>query len=368
MLAKKASRNVSVVTRFSEPGPLAPKTHKNTGSKDPYLAYLVYGSDHRYHLELNYSLLTALRHRGENNFRVCLICDAANDRPDLPVDRIVLSADEIHDWSQAGTYNHRMKPLALARAIDELEAPVALVDTDTAFTDDPFRMLNRIEPGRSVMFERESDLIDAAPWQKLGPELTAGFSIEGIRVAATSSMYNSGVIGLHPVDRALLDKSASLLDGLYARTGIYSVEQLAIGLVLEKETELRTSDDVLRHYWGYGRGFIHLHLETMFPTRDAETFQRMVEAETIADPLNVPTFRTRDRVRARLAAATGMWPRGYRYAYLCYLAARSTDDRRVANVWASVAHHATLMAHEATGQPPPPAVLRTSKEIDEDFS
>jgi hypothetical protein len=134
------------------------------------IAYLVYGAQREYQLELTYSVLSAVHWLAGDgsNCRIALITDEANQRPDLPVEHVVFCSDEFSSWTRNGQYKHEAKVHVLLKALDKFKSKVALVDTDTYFNVNPPRLFEQIGPGQSVMHVYEGLLGDD---EYLGPVL-----------------------------------------------------------------------------------------------------------------------------------------------------------------------------------------------------
>jgi hypothetical protein len=62
-------------------------------------------------------------------------------------------------------------------------------------------------------------------------------------------MYNSGVIGLAPADFHLLREALQWTDNALPFGQPHTLEQLALSLSLGKDTDVRTVDDTVHHYW-----------------------------------------------------------------------------------------------------------------------
>ncbi len=302
------------------------------------LAYLLYGGRPEYQLELGYSVLSALRRIApEDEIRICLVADRSSERPDLPIEHLPLTNAELDAWSADRTYFHRIKPLALAKVLDHFGGPVALVDTDTFFVEPPAKLFHRIGPGRSVMHERESDLADATDWAHLAKTLRGGgFEVAGVRFDGASAMYNSGVIGMHPADRSAIEEMLGLLDALHARTGIFNVEQLAVGETLARRTQLSTTEDVVHHYWGFERPFIHMRIRALFSDGPG-SFARLLDRAELPPVTGFPRKSRRAQVLARLFALASGWSPDLRFAYLASLSAFASKDHGEADAWARVA-------------------------------
>ena len=245
-----------------------PRRHDTTSNRDKFLVYLCYGEDEAYWLELRISLLSALRFLDHDDKISILI---ATDRPEhvatLGVDVTVehLTPAMLRDWRGNHDYGHRIKNAVVPWLIDRHNAPLCMVDTDTYFLKSPRELFERVGPGRTAMhksedFESTRRIQEALDCDALtGPDGTTwSFSDAAMKV------WNSGVIGVDPTDRRLLDAVIWLSDEAYERTKIFNVEQFAFGRVFEEATHLSRTDDVCAHYWGMARPFVRERARRFF--------------------------------------------------------------------------------------------------------
>jgi hypothetical protein len=302
------------------------------------LAYLFYGNKTEYEWELLFSVYSALRQMRSRPVKICVI----SDRPclDLPVDHLPFSSAEFTAWTTSphGVYNHRIKVHALIKVLDHYQCPVALVDTDTYFTDHPAKLFDRISPEQTVMnFEYppvgENDL-----WLPMMEHIRNGIEISGVNISPASRMFNSGVIGVEPSHRGLLEKSLAIIDDLYGRSPIFNIEQFAVGVTLNQFTHLVTCEDLLEHYYGPSRSFIHLQISRAFQTFTAASLeQQLANPKTIH--VGYPTKALPDKLIARILGLVRRWQQDYRFAYLAYRSAffYAPQDAGYANVWATTA-------------------------------
>jgi len=324
------------------------------------LAYFLYGDRSVYQLELAFSVISAWRYLKDSQFQKgqdAITISVITDRPelnfDLPVDRILLTPDEIAEWTQGGSYNHRAKIFALLKALDHYQAPVALVDTDTYFIDSPVKLFDRISPQASVMHQFEYSIGDQPLWRSIVEQLGESMEIEGILVSGQSPMFNSGVVGIDPTNRSLLETTLLVLDKVYSLSPIFNVEQFALGIVLNQYTNLSLSADIVKHYWGMERDFIHVQSSRLLsdPTL-ASLESRLGKLESLE--LGCPAKPFKDKTVSRLLGFIKRWDDDYRFAHLSYRCALSyaTKDVEYANAWAKVALSAMQRSIEETLQNP----------------
>jgi hypothetical protein len=300
------------------------------------LAYFIYGLRRDYHLELTYSVLSAVHWARAEHYalRIALIADEANQRPDLPIEHVIFSASEFQTWTSGG-YQHQAKLHALLKAIDLFKSKLALIDTDTYFCSSPRQLFDRIEAGSSIMHAYEG-MLGADPY--LRPILRRLDNVPlGWPITATTRLFNSGVIGLNHTDRSLVAQALRLSEQLYGAYPAFNIEQFALSIVLQDRTLLRDCSDVVRHYFGYERAFVRSQIDELFPSFSSERFQQHVRA--LPRVGGFPKKRTVDQIKARLKALTRREGAAYRFAYLGALSALASVERSPlhANIWAQVA-------------------------------
>jgi hypothetical protein len=299
------------------------------------VVYLIYGSNPKeYQLELTYSVLSLARYK--HGPRIVLLTTKANARHDLPVEHIFVEQSEVDHWMGEHRYIHRVKVLALLRALDVFGGKVAYVDTDTYFTAHPDEIFARIGVGRTVMhdYDHPASIGQHKYWAPILEKLPLKW--KGYEVTPDSAMNNAGVLGAHISLRPTLDEVIPFIDFLYDDR-VFNVEQFVFSQVFLQNSTVSMCADVIRHYWGHERPFIHLRMRSKFTEYTKEAFEKHLQSgfEPFA---GYPAKSWQDRVNARARA----WLRGaganYRWANLAYLSALRTakKDPELADAWASV--------------------------------
>jgi hypothetical protein len=146
-------------------------------------------------------------------------------------------------------------------------------------------------------------------------------------------MYNSGVIGTAAVHKDAIDDVIRLIDALYAiDPRVHNVEQFAYALAFEK-FGINTCNDVLRHYYGYERRFVHWRLAKLLPEFTAECFEAALR--DFKPVGGYPAKAKVDLARAKLKRFQRRQTSIYGFAYLSYLSALRATEPALANAWAN---------------------------------
>lgn len=304
------------------------------------IAYHSYGRNRIYHLELTYSVLSAAKFLEEqpDDIKIVLVCDAQNQRPDLPVENVVISDQTMHEWQMNGRYNHAMQVFTPHHVLELYHSPTVLIDSDTFFTQHPRLLFDRIGPGRSLLNARERLFGESTEWQALKGKIEPlGSTLDGVRFSPEAVMYNAGIIGLHPADAELFTKMKSLTAALRGMSDIFTAVQVAASLVMDQNTQVSTCEDVLTHYWGVSRPYYHYQIDKLFP--------EIMKGEPIRWPMGalpkireLPKAPFRHRLSSAVMRRLRSAPSEYGYAYQACRTATDLQrsDPALANVWAQV--------------------------------
>lgn len=297
------------------------------------LLYLVYGNAPTYQLELGYSVLSALACMGSRRPNIVLMTDEAGRRPDLPVEHFIFSAPDLARWTDGGRYNHACKAHAYLVALRHFGGKVAMIDTDTWFLGDPMALFDRVEPGCAVMHDYEGTLSIFSDW---GAAICHSDQ-HGLDISRSSVMFNSGVVACESSMQERLEEVPAYLDALLAAGAPFNAEQFAFSQILLRGGDVVTCSNLLRHYWGFERRFIHARIAQLMPERTEAAFQDAL-AKFETSVAGYPDLALIARVRSKLKGLRRKQQGGlYPFAYLCYLGALMEARSDFADAWASTA-------------------------------
>ncbi|KRW96170.1 hypothetical protein [Paracoccus sp. MKU1] len=305
------------------------------------LLFQIYGNQRAYHLELTYSILSAMRFLRSDpaGIRVVLAADAENHRPDLPVDHLPILPDTLLEWQMNGRYKHAIQAYALHHAVRHFNAPTILIDSDTVFHSHPKQLFERIGPGKTLMHAREGILQDSPEWPEWENLIRSTDGVlAGWPVSRNTTMHNAGVLGLHPQDAPLMEGVKAVMQEIRAQSSVFTAVQLAASVVFGTETELSNCDDLVEHYWNGPRAYYHHQMKHMFP--DVLQGGGVGGMDVPLMPLEKdPPSPLPNRIAARIKRMRRNGDSEYAYAYLAYLNALSLRDKDLdmANVWAVTA-------------------------------
>lgn len=217
------------------------------------LLYVAYGREDL-RTQALYAAMTALAHARELPLAIHVVTDAPEAF--APVgERIELRAAspaDVASWVGPERFPLRVKPAVLRELARRFPAdPVLLADADTFFVGDVARVFERIRPGAAVLWEREYSVAtsDMALMHRFRRRLRRA-RFRGAAVDVAVDMWNSGAVGLHPAQFALVDDWLAFVDEVYPPTRRWILEQFAISWVLQRSgVAISPCEDVLVHYW-----------------------------------------------------------------------------------------------------------------------
>ena len=193
-------------------------------ARDHRYIYLCYGPSPQTPKELRYSLETLLPEIGGDASRVSIFTDRPENFRDLSVATVDFSADLAAPAE--GRYHHRVKPLALARALRLYKSACALIDTDSIIREGfDARVSEALAAGAAMnAFVRADPYPDFGPFETDLPHLG-----RYVFDRQKSLMYNSGLIAARAEHAPLLEDAVVLIERLWAG-GLkrHDIEQFAV--------------------------------------------------------------------------------------------------------------------------------------------
>lgn len=229
----------------------------------PTLLYLCYGKQPIYDQAI-YSILSLLHVSGgsPSDYRIVVYCDRAELFAALPVETVVMSLARLDEWLGGDTYIHRRKLCAIIDAMERYGGSVVFLDSDTYFKALPSRLFARVGPEQACLHIREGFVqatrtpADVALVRQLEHSDYRLPSGERVRITNRTAMWNTGVVGVHSADLALVRNALALSDAIWAGADpegaygkkIHHAEQFAMGYAL-RNCRLSEASDCVYHYW-----------------------------------------------------------------------------------------------------------------------
>lgn len=217
--------------------------------------YLDYGGKPQHRSELKYSLISLKAELDPVQARIVVATDMPEVYRNWPV-QVMDIASHIREWSGGGLYFHRIKPALVCAALDRFDEAVLFLDSDSI-----------IRSGfHAEVAEKLANAVVMNRFEKLNPiPPLKGFRTQLPHLGAyhydldQSCMFNSGLIGVTPQHRPLLDDALAMIDALIGRAKKFpSLEQFALSEVLRlSATPVAEIHQTFLHYW-QGRRRIYM--------------------------------------------------------------------------------------------------------------
>jgi hypothetical protein len=151
----------------------------------------------------------------------------------------------IEEWAGVGALVPRVKLMAMRDCMARFPGTNLLyLDSDTYFDMDPRPVVAQIAPSVALMNCVQKSRISLPILSRLISacgEMWDEMNLSG--VPELWSHWNAGVVGLHASRRALLERVLYVADVLHQRSGLALSAQLATGIVLSSECEVRPMED-----------------------------------------------------------------------------------------------------------------------------
>ena len=216
----------------------------------PRFGVLAYGTSRRLHREAATALLT-LRAHVPGGSDLIVFTDAPQFYRWLAgaVTIETLSPTILRQWR--GTADDRFRPkIETLRRLHDRSNHAILVDTDTMATAALAPLVQHLQDGGFVLYEREYRI--ATPPRKgdraLAHEI-AGRTWSGIPADESTWMWNGGIIGVSGAHADVMDVTLAAFDEMRIASRHFALEQLAYSIVFPAYGPVRHARDWFIHYW-----------------------------------------------------------------------------------------------------------------------
>ncbi len=212
---------------------------------------LAYGSKPGRHSEAHGAILSAMAHAPADLEFVVL-----TDRPERyrwlqdSVTIEHLHSSILRAWRGPTQDRYRPKIEALRWLATGGKSHVVLADTDTLARRGLDSMIERLERGSFLLYEREYALATAPRRGDRGlKDEILGRAWHGITPGPTTAMWNGGVIGCPRTRLEVLDEVVAVFDSMRPASRHFAIEQLAYSVVFEARGTIEEAAPWIDHYW-----------------------------------------------------------------------------------------------------------------------
>jgi hypothetical protein len=178
---------------------------------------------------------------------------------DKRVQLVEIDAQRIQKMRGAINFVHRVKVEVLLDAKDKFGGTILYLDGDTYFHSDPIPAFSFVSDQTSILHVAENELNKGKDplskklakfakknkFQILNPD---GKKVD-CGLSPSSVMYNAGAIGMSEKNSKWLPAILDLTDQMHTVYPKHTMEQLAFSVVLASQTEIKTIDKWVGHYW-----------------------------------------------------------------------------------------------------------------------
>lgn len=228
-----------------------------------HIIYVAYGAD-CFVQEAAYSVLSLCSVVNIDDYRVTIVTDKGFLFHKLigntdNINILSVNDEKIKKWRGDNGYVHRAKPIAIQWAVQQVAKPddlVIFVDSDTFFRKSPEILFKKIRNKLVVLDELEGTIDSCRNYTNSLKKLYRSIKIENFMIRGESKvipldtkLWNSGVIGFEFSQAGIFDDVVALIDDMYKKVPIVTVEQIALSIVLQDQgIEIKDDEDVIFHY------------------------------------------------------------------------------------------------------------------------
>ncbi|MFM2231056.1 MAG: hypothetical protein RL607_2314 [Bacteroidota bacterium] len=239
--------------------------------RENHLLYVAFGGQDYYN-EVLWSLFSLYHCSPNPNCTVHIFTDQVDYlQPQLPpeIQFHALTPEQITAWKGVHNYPYRVKIKVLQHCLQTYSGQWLYVDTDVVFRQPLSTLFEAIAQGTVWMDANEGPLHKnkggIARKMRYLLQQQNTFTLPdgtGVTLDTQFEVWNSGCIGVTAANLPQLQRAEALMDVLYARYPLFSMEQIAVTEAFST-FPLQEAKPILHHYWYFKefRPVIHAFLQ-----------------------------------------------------------------------------------------------------------
>ncbi len=210
------------------------------------ILYIVYGEDKTYYDGAIFSFISAMNWFEErNDIEIAILTQKPHCFDDYPVKTLLMTEEQVNDWSLSGKYHFRIKNRGLAFAMDKLNLSsfdkILFFDTDTYFHKSLLPLFNLIQPNQALLYLNEGLIYKRkrfSPYVESLDGKEISIDSESYKISKESALWGSLMVGVMPNMRPSIDWADKLIIKLFDFIDIHTIEEFALAESLLKKYNL----------------------------------------------------------------------------------------------------------------------------------
>ncbi len=210
------------------------------------LLYIVYGEDQTYYDGAIFSLMTFMYWlKDKNQIEFVVLTEKPEKFSDYPVNVMLMSSDQINEWSIHGSYHFRIKNRGMAYVMDQMNLKgldkILFFDTDTYFNKSPLHLFSLIKKNQALFYLNEGLIYDRKRFFVYVQYLEGRvIEVDGksYELSKKSPLWGSLMVGINAKMRTSLDWADKLMLELFEIVPSHTIEPFALSESLLREYEI----------------------------------------------------------------------------------------------------------------------------------
>jgi len=219
---------------------------ENKNNDRRVVLYIVYGDDQIYYDGAIFSFLTFKYWIKENDqIEMVVLTDKPEKFEDYPIKTILMTKNQISDWSLNGEYHFRIKNRGLAFVMDKLNLndldKIIFFDTDTYFHKSPIKLFDLITNNQALFYLNEGLIYKRKRFQTYVENLEGKIikiDDELYQLSKKSALWGSLMVGISSNMRPSLEWSDKLLLKFFELVPAHTIEPFALSESLLKKYKI----------------------------------------------------------------------------------------------------------------------------------
>ena len=206
------------------------------GNARKILLYIVYGDDQAYYDGAIYSLLTFKNWVSDSDqIEMVVLTEKPEKFEGYPIDTLLLTDNQINEWSLKGAYHFRIKNRGLSFVMDKLNLKeldkILFLDTDTYFHKSPLPLFDLIKSNQALFYLNEGLIYKRKrffPYVEHLEGKVIEIDDESYELSKKSALWGSLMVGISANMRPSLEWSDKLLLRFFDLVPVHTIEPFAL--------------------------------------------------------------------------------------------------------------------------------------------
>ena len=176
----------------------------------------------------------------------------------FPISYTFLSKEKLVDYMEDIKFIHLLKINIIKNVVAKFSGKIMYIDSDTFFLQNPITIFEKIDHQHSILehdeyafteLENAKDILHKKSYHLFKDNSFKLIDGSDTKISIHSRSFCAGVIGFHSSNKQWLGDIIFLTKQIYNQLPIFTAEQWSVSHILQSNSKVSTTTNVLFHYW-----------------------------------------------------------------------------------------------------------------------